>query len=69
MNGVGWVWQVQWLANRTAVIVANAQPDIILFMAGTNDFFWARSGWGHQVLRCDRCPCPSPFGRSSPAHK
>jgi len=31
---------VGWLANRTTAIMENAQPDIVLFMAGTNDFFW-----------------------------
>ena len=31
---------VGWLANRTTAIMTNAQPDIVLFMAGTNDFFW-----------------------------
>ena len=31
---------VGWLANRTTAIMSNAQPDIVLFMAGTNDFFW-----------------------------
>jgi hypothetical protein len=31
---------VEWLANRTTAIVAAAQPDIVLFMAGTNDLFW-----------------------------
>ena len=32
---------VEWLANRTTAIVSNAQPDIVLFQAGTNDLFWA----------------------------
>ena len=31
---------VAWLANRTTAIMTNAQPDIVLFQAGTNDFFW-----------------------------
>eukprot|EP00937_MAST-01D_sp_MAST-1D-sp2_P000093 g93.t1 len=31
---------VEWLANRTTDIVARAQPDIVLLMAGTNDLFW-----------------------------
>ena len=31
---------VEWLGNKTAAIMAAGQPDIVLFMAGTNDFFW-----------------------------
>ena len=31
---------VAWLANRTTAIMSNGQPDIVLFMGGTNDFFW-----------------------------
>ena len=31
---------VEWLANRTTDIMTKAQPDIVTFMAGTNDFFW-----------------------------
>ena len=31
---------VEWLGNRTIDIMSAGQPDIILFMAGTNDFFW-----------------------------
>ncbi len=31
---------VAWLANITTDVVAKNDPDIILFQAGTNDFFW-----------------------------
>jgi lysophospholipase L1-like esterase len=31
---------VEWLANRTTDIMTKGQPDIVTFMAGTNDFFW-----------------------------
>ena len=31
---------VAWLSNITTEVVTKSQPDIILFMAGTNDFFW-----------------------------
>lgn len=31
---------VAWLSNITTEVVTKNQPDIILFMAGTNDFFW-----------------------------
>ena len=40
---------VAWLANRTTAIMTNAQPDIVLFMAGTNDFFWGVDDPHHGV--------------------
>ena len=38
-----------WLANRTTAIMTNAQPDIVLFQAGTNDFFWGVDDPHHGV--------------------
>ena len=40
---------VAWLANRTTAIMTNAQPDIVLFQAGTNDFFWGMDDPHHGV--------------------
>merc|ERR1712216_188489 len=31
---------IAWLGNVTTRIMTQSQPDIVLFMAGTNDFFW-----------------------------
>ena len=43
-----------WLANRTTAIMTNAQPDIVLFMAGTNDFFWPVND-AHHGCRTTAC--------------
>ena len=31
---------IAWLSNITTDAMARAQPDVVLFQAGTNDFFW-----------------------------
>lgn len=32
---------IEWLANITTAVMTTHRPDVVLFQAGTNDFFWA----------------------------